>query len=202
MTQKRLEIAKLVGRIHIGQQPRAAVACDNVRLDHVYRQIFEQFHHLQAPLLQVSLHGAMAGAPVDGTQRMISAFGPRHDSIHRIIETDERRQKAGCNERHIARHQQQRVVSSLCQGSVEASKRAAVGNPIPDHANADWRLEGLTVSDEQDVVGELTQHLELPIEDSSSVNLQRAFVSAAKSPCSTARKNRSTGHNPVILLPA
>jgi hypothetical protein len=201
VTEKRLEIAELVRRIHIGQQPFAAKPRDVISLDHVHLQIFEQFQHLQAPLDETSYDGRMAAASVDRAQRMISAFGPRHDSIYPVAQYDKAFEECGRYKGHVAGDDNQLVVASGRQRRVETAQRAAVGNTISDTMNSSDFLMW-TRPDEQDIVGQLTQFVELTLENPSTADAQLAFIVSAEAARLPAGENRGTGHYPVILLSA
>lgn len=199
MTEKRLEIAELVRRIHIGQQPFAAKRRDVSSVDHVHPQVFEQFQHLQAPLDETSDDCRMAAASVDRAQRMISAFGPWHDSIHGVAQRDKALEETCRNEGHVAGHDDQAVVASGCQRGIETAQRTAVRDAIGDPMNAG---DILMCTDQQDIVGQLTEFIELTLENSSPADTQRALVAAAEAARPPAGENRGTGHCLAILPPA
>lgn len=201
MTEKRLETAELVRRVHISQQPFAAKHRDVISLDHVHLQIFEQFQHLQAPLDETSYDGRVAAASVDRAQRMISAFGPRHDSIYRVAQCDEAFEEGGRYERHVAGDDDESVVASGRQRRVETAQRPAVGNTIGDMMNSNDFLMW-TSPDQQDIVGQLTQFIELPLENPSPADAQFAFIAPAEAARLSAGENRGAGHRSVILLSA
>jgi hypothetical protein len=201
VTQKRLEIAELVRRIHIGQQPFAAKQRDLFPVDHVHSQVFTQFHHLQAALHQSAADGRMAGASIDCTQRMISAFGPRDDSIHRIAQRHKTFEEAGSDERHVARHEDHPVVARRSERRIEAAQRAGVRHAVGD-ATPPWdRLSWITAH-EQNIVGQLAEFVELAVEDSPAADEQGALVAPVEPACATAGENRGAGHNFSILPPA
>jgi len=201
VTEKRLEIAELVRRVHISQQPFAAKQQDVIALDHVHPQIFEQFQHLQAPLDEPSSDGRVAAASVDRAQRMISAFGARHDSIYRVAQRDQPFEEGGRDKRHVAGDDDETVVASGRQRRVEAAQRPAVGNTIGDTMNSSDVLMW-TSPDQQDIVGQLTQFIELTLENPSAADAHLAFIASAEAARLPAGENRGTGHCPVILLSA
>ena len=201
MTEKRLEIAELVRRIHIGQQPFAAKHRDLCSVDHVHPQVFEQFQHLQAPLDETSYHCRMAAASVDRAQRMISAFGPRHDSIHRVTQRDQAFEEAGGDERHVAGDDNKAVVPSGRQRRIETAQGTAIRDTITDTMNSGDLLEW-TSPDQQDIVGQLTEFSELTLENSSPADTQRAFIAPAEAARLTAGENRGASHRSAILPPA
>jgi hypothetical protein len=201
VTEKRLEIAELVRRIHISQQPFAAEHRDVISVDHVHPQVFEQFQHLQAPLDETSYDDRMAAASVDRAQRMISAFGPRHDSIYRVAQSDKALEEAGRYERHVAGNDDEAVVASGRQGCVETAQRTAIRDTIGDTMNT-GNLLVWTGVDQQDIVGQLTQLIQLTLENSSSADTQCAFVAAAEAARLSAGENRGACHRSAILPPA
>jgi hypothetical protein len=201
VTEKRLEIAELVRRVHISQQPFAAKHRDVISLDHVHLQIFEQFQHLQAPLDETSYDGRVAAASVDRAQRMISAFGPRHDSIYRAAQCDKAFEEGGRYKRHVAGNHDESVVAGGRQRRVEPAQRTAVRNPIGDTMNSSDFLMW-TSPDQQNIVGQLTQFMELTLENPSPADTQLAFIVSAEAARLPAGENRGTGHRSVILLPA
>jgi len=201
VTEKRLEIAELVRRVHISQQPFAAKHREIISLDHVYLQILEQFQHLQAPLGESSYDDRVAAASVDRAQRMISAFGPRHDSIYRVAQSDKAFEEGGRYQRHVAGDDDESVVAGDRQRRVEAAQRPAVRNTIGDMMNSSDLLMW-TSPDQQDIVGQPTQFIELTLEDPSPADAQLAFIASAEAARLPAGENRGTGHRFVILLSA
>jgi len=201
VTEKRLEIAELVRRVHISQQPFAAKHREIISLDHVYLQILEQFQHLQAPLDESSYDGRVAAASVDRAQRMISAFGPRHDSIYRVAQSDKTFEEVGRYQRHVAGDDDESVVAGDRQRGVEAAERPAVRNTIGDMMNSSDLLMW-TSPDQQDIVGQPTQFIELTLQDPSPADAQLAFIASAEAARLPAGENRGTGHRIVILLSA
>jgi len=201
VTEKRLEIAELVRRVHISQQPFAAKQRDVIALDHVHPQIFEQFQHLQAPLDETSYDGRVAAASVDRAQRMISAFGPRHDSIYRVAQCNQAFEEGRRYKRHVAGDDDESVVASGRQRRVETAQRPAAGNTIGDTMNTSDFLMW-TSPDQQDIVGQLTQFIELTLENPSPADPQLAFIAPAEAARLSAGEDRGTGHQSVILLSA
>jgi hypothetical protein len=132
---------------------------------------------------------------------MISAFGPRHDSIHRIAQCQKAFEKSGRDERHVAANQDDAVVTRGGESSIETAQRTAVGHSIgymPETGDIfDW-----TTADEQDIVSDMAKLIELTLENSSSPHTQRAFVAAAESARLTAGENRGACHPVAILPPA
>ena len=59
-----------------------------------------------------------------------------------------------------------------------------------------------TSPDQQDIVGQLTEFIELPLENSSPTDAQRAFIAPAEAARLTAGENRGTCHRSAILPPA
>lgn len=201
MTEKRLEIAELVRRVHISEQPFAAKHQDVISLDHVHLQILEQFQHLQAPLDETSYDGRVAAASVDRAQRMISAFGARHDSIYRVAQCDKPLEEGGRYKRHVAGDDDETVVAGGRQRRVETAQRPAIGNTIGDTMNpSDFLM--WTSPDQQDIVGQLAQFIKLTLENPSTADAQLAFIAPAEAARLPAGKNRGTGHCQVILLSA
>jgi hypothetical protein len=201
VTQKRLEIAKLVRRIHIGQQPLAAETRELFTLDNVDLQVFKQLQHLQAPLSQTPDHRRMTRAAVDRAQRMIAAFGPWHDNVGRIVQGDETLEKTGRDERHVTRDDDHPIVVSRGQRGVEAAERPAFGHAIGNAAKPAGGVER-TVANQQDVIGKLAQFIELTVENSSSADDQRTFLAPAEAARAAAVKNRGAHHSLAILPPA
>lgn len=201
MTDQRLEIVKLVRRIHIGQHPLAAKHRDVFPVDHVYLQVFKQVQHLQSALNEASDDRRMAGSSVDRAQGMISAFGPRHDSIHGVAQCQKAFEKSGRDERHVTRNQDDAIVASSGESRVETAQWTAVRDAIgyrPEPGDIfDW-----TAADEQDIVGDMAQLIELTLENSSSPDTQGAFVAAAEAARLTAGENRGASHSVAILPPA
>jgi hypothetical protein len=201
VTEKRLEIAELVRRIHIGQHSFAAKHRDVSSVDHVYPQVFEQFQHLQAPLVETSYDCPMAAASVDRAQWMISAFGPRHDSIHRVAQRDQAFEESGRDERHVAGNDDEAVISGGGQRGIETAQRTAVRDAVGDMMHSgDVFVRPRT--DQQDIVGQLTELFELTLENSSPADTQRAFIAAAEAARLTAGENRGASHRSAILPPA
>jgi hypothetical protein len=198
VTEKRLEFVELVRRVHIGQQPFTAKHRDVFLVDDVHPQVLKQIQHLKATFHETSDDCRMAGASVDRTQWMISAFGPRHDSIHRFAESEKAFEEAGGHERHIAGENDDGIVARSGKGGVKAAQRPAVRNPIRDATDSSNVLKWAT-ADKQNVVGHLTQFIQLPIENRPSTDLQRAFVDAAEPASLAAGENRSAGHRSAIL---
>jgi hypothetical protein len=201
VTEKRLEIAELVRRIHVGQHSFAAKRRDVCSVDHVHPQVFEQFQHLQAPFDETSYDCRMAAASVDRAQWMISAFGPRHDSIHRVAQRDQAFEESGRDERHIAGNDDQAVIPGGGQRGIETAQRTAVRDAIGDIMKS-LDVFVRTRTDQQDIVGQLTELIELTLENSSPADTQRAFVAAAETARLTAGENRGASHSSAILLPA
>ena len=201
MTEKRLEIAELVRRIHVGQHSFAAKRRHACPVDYVHPQVVEQFQHLQAPLDETSYDCRMAAASVDRAQWMISAFGPRHDSIHRVAQRDQAFEESGRDERHIAGNDDQAVISGRGQRGIETAQRTAVRDAIGDIMKS-LDVFVRTRTDQQDIVGQLTELIELTLENSSPADTQRAFVAAAETARLTAGENRGASHSSAILLPA
>jgi hypothetical protein len=201
VTEKRLEIAELVRRIHIGQHSFAAKHRDVCPVDHVHPQVFEQFQHLQAPLDETSYDCRMAAASVDRAQWMISAFGPRHDSIHRVAQRDQAFEESGRDEGHVTGNEDQTVVASGGQRRIETAQRTAVRDPIGDMMNSGGVFVR-TRTNQQDIVGQLTELIELTLENSSPADTQRAFIAAAEAARLTAGENRGACHRLAILPPA
>jgi len=162
VTDQRLEIAKLVRRIYIGQQSLSTKHCDVFPIDHVYLQVFKQVQHFQSVLTETSDDGRLAGPSIDCAQGMISAFGPRHDSIHRIAQCQKAFEKSGRDERHVAANQDDAVVARRGESGIETAQRTAVGHAIgymPETGNIfDW-----TTADEQDIVSDMAKLIELTL---------------------------------------
>jgi hypothetical protein len=59
-----------------------------------------------------------------------------------------------------------------------------------------------TSPDQQDIVGQLTQFIELTLENPSPADPQLAFIAPAEAARLPAGENRGTGHRSVILLSA
>ena len=194
MTEQRLEVVELVRRIHIGQQAFATIHRDVRRAYYVHVQVFEEFQHLQSAFRQTPDDRRMAGASVDCTQWMISAFGPRHDGIHGIGEREQAPQEIGRNKRHITGEHDDAVVPRGRKGRVEAAKRAALGHAIRDTTKSLEVIEW-TAPDNHDIVRELTKLIELPIENSTSTNTQRALVAAAEAARATTGENCGACHS-------
>ena len=199
MTEKRLEIAELVRRIHVGQQSFAAKRRHVCPVDYVHPQVVEQFQHLQAPLDETSYDCRMAAASVDRTQWMISAFGPRHDSIHRVAQRDQAFEESGRDERHVAGHDDEAVVAGGGEGRIETAKRTTVRDAIGDTMNSGNIILVRTRTDQQDIVGQLAELIELTLENSPPAETQRAFIAAAEAPRLTAGENRGACHRSAIL---
>jgi len=193
VTDQRLDVVELVRRIHIGQQAIAAVHGDVLRADHVHVQVFKEIQHLQSALGQASDDCGMAGASIDCAQWMISAFGPRHDSIHGTTERQQAGQEIGRHKGHVTGDHQKTVVAGSLQGRVQATKRTAVRHPIADTTKTLAIVEW-TGADEQNIVREPVKRLELPVEDRASGNTQQAFIAAFEAPRLTAGENRSACH--------
>ena len=200
MTDQRLEIMKLVRRIHIGQHPLAAKHRDVFLVDHVYLQVFKQVQHLQSALNETSDDCRMAGSPVDCAQRMISAFGPRHDSIHRIAQRQKALEKSGRDERHVAGDHDDAVVSRGGESGVEAAQWTAVGDAIGNMPKSADIFEW-TTADEQDIVGHMAELIELTLQNSSAADTQGTFVAAAEAARLTPGENRGACHIVAILPP-
>ena len=80
MTKKRLEIAKLTGRVHVGEQAfHAAESLDLAFLHHPH--LIEQTQPCRATRSRTARPGRVTPARVRRAQRMIAAFGLRYDGI-------------------------------------------------------------------------------------------------------------------------
>src|SRR5262249_3140280 len=144
--------------------PFTAKHRDVFLVDDVYPQVLKQVQHLKATFHETSDDCRMAGASVDRTQGMISAFGPRHDSIHRFAQREQAFQEAGSHERHIAGEQDDPVVARGSKGGVKTAQRPAVRNPIR-YATDSSNVLKWTTADKQNVVSRLTQFIQLSIEN-------------------------------------
>src|SRR5262249_49422233 len=125
---------------------------------------------------------------------MISAFGPRHDAVHGIADRQHAPQEIGGNERHVTGDHDNAVVPHGRQGRVEAAKRTALGHAIRDTTKSLDVMEW-TAADDHDIVRELTKLIELPIENSTSTNTQRALVAAAEAARLTTGENCGACHS-------
>jgi len=160
----------------------------------VHVQVFEEVQHFQSALCQPSDDCRMAGASIDCAQWMISAFGPRHDSIRGIAECQQAGQELGRDKRHVTGDHQETVVARRPQGRVEATKRTAVRHPVC-HTAKPLAIVEWTGADKQNIVREAVERIELPVEDRTSAHAQQALVAAAEAPRLTSGENRSACHS-------
>jgi len=198
VTRKRLDSVELVRRVHIHQHAFAAKHRNVFSIDDVHAQLIQEISHLQAAFAQMPFDRRVAGSAVDRAQRMISAFGPRYDGIHRIAQGEQTAQEVGRDERHVAGDEDERVVVGGFKCRIETTERAAVGSPIVQTADA-RQVRERTVADEQNVIGQLAQLVQLPLDDSSSADEQLTFIAAAESARLSAGQNRGANHNRAIL---
>jgi hypothetical protein len=201
VTQKRLEIVELGGRIHIGQQPFAvAKPIDGLSLDHVHPYILKEFQHLEPAFCHSPDDGHLAGAGVDRAQRMISAFGARDDGVCVPGLGEEMDEKRRGHKRHVARHHDEMVVAGRRQGRVEAAERPAVRHSIGHNADIAHAVNRIATH-QQDVIGYLPELRQLAIENRATADQQSAFVASAKPAGPTTRENCGTRHSFSILPP-
>jgi hypothetical protein len=82
VAEERLELVELDRRVHIGEEPIAVAERFQVAAVHYsHPHILEQPGHRQIASIEAPRHRVPAGARVHGAERIISAFGPRHDDI-------------------------------------------------------------------------------------------------------------------------
>ena len=94
------------------------------------------------------------------------------------------------------------VVASGRQRRVETAQAARCREHDRRHDERRATSSCGTSADQQDIVGQLTQFIQLTLENPSAADTQRAFVAAAEAARLPAGENRGTGHRPVILPPA
>jgi len=143
---------------------------------------------------------------------MISAFGARDDRICFSREIQQVIQKRPGHERHVAGDDHDDIVSGGRQRRVETAKRAAARCAVGNEAEKGpgrflmRRLEQESTrphfrADHQDIVGHAQQFRNLPIQDRTAVDHERALVAPAKTGGSAPRENGCGRHLVSILLP-
>src|SRR5262245_65846337 len=130
---------------------------------------------------------------------MISAFGPGHDGIDRGVPCDGVFAEFGRDKRQFAGDDDDAIVARGGKRGVEPRQRTAVGNTVGYATDPRRNFSFGASSNQQNVVGQLTQDLELMRQDGSSADMEGAFIAAAETARLTTGENCCTCHYPAIL---
>jgi len=211
---KRLEAFVLGRRVHVGKQlMRIAEPADIVGCDDTQSNLREKVRHLQAPGRQPALDRLNRGPCVRGTQRMIPAFGLRHDRDKRIrfaalarlalpaTLAGKRRQiceKRRGHIRHIARNNHDDVISRDRERRMQTAERPASRYQVGNGCQARPRRRRRP-ADQQNLVCNLRQFIHLAIEDRPPIDNECTLVLAPEPGRAPARQNRCAQHVHAIL---
>jgi hypothetical protein len=198
----RLDRVEFGQGVHIGEQLVAVSKSRNlVGFNHSYTQLVHQVEHPELTARQTLAYDRSARLRVRGAQWMIAAFGARNDEVCVGGQREEVGEQRALDMRHVAREQQD-VVMSGGERCVEARERAAAGHPVLHRNDVVRDRTCAAITDQEDAIHQRPQRVDLPLQNRAAAHAQRRLVRAAHAPGQSACENRRASHTAPILLRA
>jgi hypothetical protein len=180
----------VVRRVDVAQQTAIWIEGGQLRgSDGVHRKLQQRIADAQVACVD-------SGAQVDGespcvgrTQRMKASRVEGYDGCSVATSFDEIGEEWRCQERHVTGEHQHLFRWRLHQRRIEAAKRSRIRDVIGDDSYSGGLHFKPVPADDQYVGRETVQQRQLPCEDRTSADDQRALVDAAEPPGLAARED-------------